>query len=276
MRSVAVVWSPIVQTLIKLPGAPQDQLRLALTRTFKAPELDSLLPRRRRVEINAATNPDFEGNPALRPETARGLDASVEHHFTKTALLSLALSRRELDDYVSTEVAYGADGRWVGRPVNAGRASVRSLALETKFPLVLLWAAAPAIELCANLNRNWSSVAQVAATGNRMAQQIALSAAVAFDYSHGVLGTGTSLGFLQDAWTRTTATQSVYRGRRRDMDLYALWKFAKKRQLRLTVGNLLAQDNFAATQYHNEAGSSTRRTIAAGEISVRALFENAF
>lgn len=40
--------------------------------------------------------------------------------------------------------------------------------------------------------------------------------------------------------------------------------------------HLLAQDNVAATQYRNEAGSTIRRTIAPGEISVRALFENTF
>lgn len=60
------VWSPLLQSLWKLGG--EDQLRLAVTRTYKAPEIFELIPRRYTVDSgNSATNPDQQGNPALHP-----------------------------------------------------------------------------------------------------------------------------------------------------------------------------------------------------------------
>jgi outer membrane receptor protein involved in Fe transport len=35
------VWSPVIQTLWKLPGTEKDQLRFALSRTYKAPVTQS-------------------------------------------------------------------------------------------------------------------------------------------------------------------------------------------------------------------------------------------
>lgn len=276
VESTAHVWSPIAQTLIKFPNLPNDQLRLALTRTFRAPDILSLLPRRRKYEINSATNPDIEGNPDLQPELARGLDVTYEHYFTKNALFSVGLSSREFDDYTLTEVRYGADGRWVERPINAGSATILGLELETKFPLGLVWKNAPAIEVRGNLSRNWSSVAQVAPPGNRVAQQIPLSATLAMDYTRGALTTGGSFVFLKGAWTRVTAAQSVATFNRRDFDIYALWKLNPMQQIRVTVGNVLGQDTTAASQYRTNEGSTTRTTIAAGQVSVRAIFEHKF
>ena len=276
VKSNANVWSPIAQTLIKFPDLPNDQLRLAVTRTFKAPELGSLLPRRSRNEINSSTNPDAEGNPGLKPELARGVDATYEHFFAKSALISVGLSSREIDNYTLTEVTLDTDGRWVGRPVNAGSASVRGLELESKFPLSLLMASSPAVEVRASLGRNWSSVERVPGPGNRVAQQIPLSASLSLDYTRGALTTGGSFVFRKGAWTRMTAAQSAGSWNRRYLDIYGLWKLNAKQQLRVTMGNLLAQDNIVANEYREAAGSTTRTTVAPGFASVRALFEQKF
>jgi hypothetical protein len=40
------VLSPVFQTLYKLPGGKGDQVRLAVSRTYKASDLRSLVPRR--------------------------------------------------------------------------------------------------------------------------------------------------------------------------------------------------------------------------------------
>ena len=179
----ANVWSPVAQALVKLRGLPGSQVRLALTRTFKAPDLNSLMPRRRLLEINAPTNPDVDGNPLLRPEMGRGLDVTYEHYFSKTALVSVGVSTRDIDDYTLTQVTQDPGERWVGRPVNAGRARVRGLELEAKLPLTLLNAAWPAVELRASVSRNWSRVGQVPGPGNRVAQQVPLQATLAADYA---------------------------------------------------------------------------------------------
>ncbi|MFP5391440.1 MAG: TonB-dependent receptor plug domain-containing protein, partial [Gammaproteobacteria bacterium] len=51
------VLSPIFQTLYKLPDS-RDQLRLALTRTYKAPPVGNLIPRRFTSTNNSQTEPD--------------------------------------------------------------------------------------------------------------------------------------------------------------------------------------------------------------------------
>lgn len=273
---VSSLFSPIAQVLIKFPDMPNDQLRVALTRTFKAADMASLSPLRRKAEINSSTNPDREGNPRLRPELARGMDVTYEHYFSKSALLSIGVSSREIDDYTLTEVALGIDGRWVGRPVNAGHARTRSLELESKFPLALLNADLPGVQVRASLSRNWSFVEQVPAPGNRLAEQIPLSALVSLDYSYGALTTGASFNFRQGAWSRVSADQSAGTWNRRDLDLYGVWQLNARQQMRVTLGNLLAQDTAAAKEYTDAAGTIRRTAIVPGHASVRALFEQKF
>jgi outer membrane receptor protein involved in Fe transport len=276
IKTASSIFSPIAQTLIKLPNMPNDQLRIAFTRTFKAPEIASLSPQRRKFETNSSTNPDRAGNPGLRPEQARGLDVTYEHYFTKSALFSIGGSNREIDDYTLTEVTVGTDGRWVGRPINAGRARTRGLELEAKFPLTLLEAKLPAVEVRANLSRNWSSVEQVPSPGNRVAQQMPLSASLSLDYSYGALSTGGSFNFRQGAWSRVSAAQRAGTWNNRNLDLYGVWKLNAKQQMRVTLGNLLAEDAITASEYTDAAGTIRRTSIAPGSASVRALFEQRF
>jgi len=69
------VWSPVMQLLWKLPEQEKDQLRFALSRTYKAPTTRSLVPRRYTANNdNGPNNPDFQGNPQLLPELAWGAD----------------------------------------------------------------------------------------------------------------------------------------------------------------------------------------------------------
>lgn len=275
-RTASDVWSPLIQTLVKLPGLPDDQIRIALTRTFKAPDLNSLTPRRRRIEVNASTNPDVDGNPLLRPEIAQGIDITYEHYFSKTALLSVGASARHIDDYTLTLVSLGDDGRWVGRPVNAGQAQVRGLEFEAKFPLSLLKAEWPAIDLRGSLSRNWSTVDQVPGPDNRVAQQIPLQATVGADYAFATWTAGGSFVYRKGTWTTVTMAQRSLTVSRRDLDFYALWKRNSHQQIRFTLSNLLSQGDFSASQFVAVTGNTTRTINVTGHISVRALFEQKF
>ena len=126
------VWSPLAQTLYKLPDS-RDQLRLALTRTYKAPAASSLIPRRFTTPNNSQTEPDFRGNPDLKPELATGIDASYEHYWAEKALLSASVSVRLIGDFTRQGLIL-ENGRWIQTPVNDGKAVTRSLELEAKFP----------------------------------------------------------------------------------------------------------------------------------------------
>lgn len=272
----ANIWSPIFQTLFKLPNYSNDQVRLALTRTFKAPELTSLIPLRHRNEQNSSTNPDVEGNASLRPEVANGIDITYEHYFNKTALFSIGASSRNIQDYTLMLIDQGTDGRWISTPVNAGSARTRGLELEAKFPLNLLSKNWPAVELRSSLSRNWSSVDQVPGPNNRVAQQVPFQSSFSADYSVGALTTGGSFTFRRGAWSNVTAAQSTFTITRRDLDLYALWKLKEKRQIRVTLGNLLKADDVTANRFASDQGTLTRTVKSSGYSSARVLFEQKF
>lgn len=270
------VWSPLAQVLYKLPNSKADQLRLALTRTFKAPDTGSLVPRRFRSTNNSAIEPDYQGNPDLKPELATGIDASYEHYFLEGGVFSVAASSRRITDFTRRDVVLASDGRWISLPVNDGTAQTRSLEVEAKFPLKVFVKDAPALDLRASVSRNWSSVDSVPGPNNRLDQQTPLSATFGLDYKHGPLTTGGSFTFRNGGPVRISASQSSYQTVRRDAEFYGLWKFTPKTQFRLTINNVLAQDWISENFYQTESGSSHLRTVFPGTMFVRATLEMKF
>jgi outer membrane receptor for ferrienterochelin and colicins len=267
------VFSPILQTLYKLPGARGDRLRLALTRTYKAPELQSLTPVRTLSLNNSQTEPDTIGNPNLKPELALGLDASWEHDWAEGALLSVSGSTRRITDATRNLVVLD-DGRWTSLPTNAGDARVYSLELETKFPLKAIMHTAEALDLRASVARNWSRVDAVPGPDNRLDAQTPLSGTLGADYRHGALTLGGSYVFKSGGPVRIDADQFSWQSAHRDLDVYALWTFDPKTQLRLSGANLLAQDGASSRTYLTPGlGSQTLRTVTEGHRSVRAALE---
>ncbi|KQQ97072.1 hypothetical protein ASF77_03665 [Massilia sp. Leaf139] len=256
------VFSPILQTLWKLPGTDSEksshQLRLALSRTYKAPDLYSLVPRRNAWENNSPTEPDFQGNPALRPELAWGVDAAWEHYWAEGAMVSVGTTLRRIDNYTSNRIYF--DGmRWIFTPFNEDRAAVRTLDIETKFPLAALVEGAPAIDLRAGVSRNWSRVASVPGPDNRMEQQTPLTANLGIDYTSGALSAGASLAHRRGGPVRVAANRGFYSHARTDLETYALWKFNPKIQLRVAVANLLGEDNHFEASYADPASGVEKR-----------------
>jgi outer membrane receptor for ferrienterochelin and colicin len=272
----STVLSPLFQTLYKLPDTKGDQLRLAVTRTYKAPDLQSLIPHRFTQANNSPTQPDFTGNPNVKPELALGVDAAWEHYWAEGALLSVSGSMRNIDNNTRNQV--GFDGsRWVARPVNTGHARARGLELEAKFPLKAVIKTSTALDLRASLSRNWSSVDAIPGPNNRLMGQTPLSATLGADYKLGQLSTGGSFVFKNGGEVRVSANQVSYESVRRDLDLYALWKFDAKRQLRVSVANLLGQDYISESGY-TLAGEGTQRsrTVYPGSPTLRATLEMKF
>jgi outer membrane receptor for ferrienterochelin and colicins len=279
-HSRSSVWSPLMQTLYKLPGTKADQVRFAVTRTYKAPDLQSLIPRRFPSPNNNSTSPDYMGNPNLKPELALGLDASYEHYFAEGGLFSISGSSRKISDITRTLVVEQpqADGkiRYVALPSNAGNARARGLEMEAKFPLKLIFDKAPAIDLRASVSRNWSTVDFVPGPDNRLDQQTPLSATLGIDYKAGPLTTGGSFAFRTGGPVRISETQTSYQTVRRDLDLYALWKFNPKVQLRLALANVLGQDWISASTYAQRDMLMTRTSIAPAYMITRATLEVKF
>jgi outer membrane receptor for ferrienterochelin and colicins len=272
----STVWSPLAQTLYKLPNTKGDQVRLALTRTYKAPDLQSLIPHRFTSVNNDQTQPDNTGNPALKPELALGIDAAYEHYWAEGALLSAAVSARDIDNNTRAQTIFDGS-RWVARPVNTGHARARSLELEAKFPLKALIATTTALDLRASVSRNWSSVDNVPGPHNRLMGQTPLSATLGADYKLGAFSAGGSFVFKNGGEVQVSSNQLTYESVRRDLDLYALWKFDPKRQLRIAASNVLGKDYISASSY-TVAGLGTQRsrTIYPGSATLRATLETKF
>jgi outer membrane receptor protein involved in Fe transport len=275
IKNSTSVLSPVAQTLYKLPGTKGDQVRLAVTRTYKAPGQQQIIPHRFTSVNNSQTEPDQIGNPNLKPELALGIDASYEHYWAEGALLSASVSSRRITDYTRNLVSF--DGaRWISAPTNSGDARTYGLELEAKFPLKAVMETTTNLDLRASVSRNWSTVSSVPGPDNRLDGQTPLSATLGADYKAGPLTLGGSYVFKNGGFVRVSGNQISYQSVRRDLDLYALWKFTPKLQLRVATANLLAQDTISQSSYSTSAGTQTSRTLNPVNRSVRATMEMKF
>jgi hypothetical protein len=104
-----------------------------------------------------------------------------------------------------------------------------------------------------------------------------VSATLGADYKLGQLTTGASYTFRNGGPVRISLQQAACQSVRRDMDVYALWKFNPKNQLRVAVSNVLAQDYVNATSYTERSGIVTNATTTnPGNLVVRATMEMKF
>ncbi len=277
IRNRSSVWSPLMQTLYKIPNRKGEQVRLALTRTYKAPGTASLIPRRFTSTNNSPTEPDNQGNPDLRPELATGIDAAYEKFWEQGAMFSFSAAVRRITDYNRRGLVF-VNGRWVSMPINSGTANTKSIEFDAKFPLQTLYKEALPIDFRFNMNRNWSSVDSVPGPNNRLAQQAPFSATIGLDYrmKGGEVTAGGSYSFKSGGTVRTSQTQSTYLTPRRELDVYGLWKFTPKTQFRLTLANVLRQDNMNESTYFDQFGSLKLSSTFPSSMQVRAHLEIKF
>lgn len=277
VRNRSSVWSPILQTLWKLPESKNDQLRFGLTRTYKAPDTNRLIPRRFASNNNSETSPDSMGNPNLKPELAWGLDAAFEHYLAAGGSLSASVFMRRIEDITRTDLSK-ASGAWVAMPVNDGVATTRGIEFDGKFNLRSLIEEAPAIDFRGNLSFNWSKLEAVPGPHNRIDSQTPISANLGLDYKLAKLPLtlGGNYSFQNGGPVRISAAQSSYSVPKRALDLYALWKFDTKTSLRLTLANALQQDHIAASANAGADGASARTTTTPTTMTYRAMLEHKF
>jgi len=238
----AGAWSPIFQTLYRPARpdgdtGPRDGFRLAVSRTYKAPNIVQLMPRRYTVDNNnSATNPDQQGNPGLRPELALGVDVAWERTFGKNGLTSVSAFHKRIRDITVTDISQSL-GVWTATPVNAGKATVRGIEFEAKATIGRL-----AVRV--NLARNWSRIDSVPRPDNRIAGQPLGSGNVGLDYTaaNRAIDVGGSYTFTGRIANRSSAWIVDTEGAQRQLDLYALWKRNATSRLRLSVSDLLQQD----------------------------------
>ncbi len=243
----ASVLSPILHTVWRIPGTTKDQVRASLSRAYRAPQLTELLATPLASRLNGPTRPDRMGNPDLKPELAQGLDLAYEHYLGKSGIISAGGFVRRIDDLIRRELSLvqTAQGlRWVSRPANAGDARSSGIELEAKLMASELWQDAPKVDLRANYSYFWSSVDQVPGPDNRLDQQVRQTGNLGIDYHLNKLplSIGGTYNWTPAGAVQLSSVERVVTGAKRQLDIYALWKFDANTNLRIGGRNLLAQD----------------------------------
>jgi len=252
ISNTSKVFSPLLHAVWKIPGYEKDQVRASLTKSYKSPNVQDLIAAPFLSRLNSATSPDRTGNPNLRPELATGLDLAYEHYLGRSGIVSVSGFVRNIDNLIRRELTLQQTElgpRWISSPANIGNAHTSGIELEAKFALSELMENAPQIDFRSNYSHFWSKVDGIPGPDNRLDQQAKQTANLGMDYrlKDIPLTLGTSYNWTPAIRTRTSDKQVVETSRKRVLDMYALWRFDGRTQIRISANNLLADD---ATGYN--------------------------
>ncbi len=253
------VFSPVLQALWTVPDTEKDQVRLALSRTYKAPGPRDLAPHRQVVNNNnSPSNPDYQGNPGLLPELATGIDLGYDHNLTGGGTVNFSGFVRHIKN-VTTDKLFFNNGGWISTRANQGVARVYGVEVDAKLPLGRFLKDAPAIEFSLNAARNWSRLESVSGPDNRLADQTPITANFGIDYQRTQAHTmGINFNFQNGGRVKISESLSSYSGVTRTVDLFSTWKLSKATQLKVSLGNALhqsavAEQIYQATEYSNRS-----------------------
>lgn len=267
------VWSPVAQMVWKLPAHDRDQVRAALSRTYKAPQPRDLVPRRYTTNNdNSPTNPDIQGNPLLRPELAWGLDLAYESYFGRGGVASISAYGRRIRDVMLQEL-WVENNKWISTPVNGGGARVHGIEVDAKVPVVAFQPDWPTMDLRANLGRNWSRVDDLPAPNNRLAAQAPLSANVGVDLRFkSAITAGVNFHVVSGNVARLTPALTTKTGILRELDTYIAWH-AWRGQWRLSASDVLHQTRRDGQLYYDGNTLNDRMSFTPRQAVVRLQYE---
>lgn len=257
LGNTSAVLTPMLHVAYKLDAAGKDLVRASLTRSYKAPDISTLLARPAPNSLyadlsqsNVMLAPDSIGNPALRPELATGLDLAYEKYLSGGGLFSVGVFYREISDLVRSVTSlqanpdYASAPRWVSQAANfsSGRAAGLELELKGRAGELLpsLFDAKLPLSLRGALNYYRSEVDTVPAPDNRLDGQQPWSGNFGMDYRFNSkpLTIGGNFAFTPDFVTRQSLSQTLDQGRSRSMDVFARWMVSDKVSMRLALSNI--------------------------------------
>ena len=249
------------------PSKGKDMVRASLTRSYKAPELNSLLARPvysslfRDLSLpNTAASPDRIGNPALKPELATGLDLAFESYLPGGGVFSIGGFHRSVSNLIRNvttgPTVQGTNApRYVSMPVNFSKARTTGLELELKGRagelLPALFSAQLPLNLRGSLNVYRSQVRALDGPDNRLDGQQPWSGNLGFDYrlSQAPVSVGASLAYTPGYRTQQTAVQALDQVRARSLDAFVLWNINRGMGLRVAASNLAPLDSESRTDF---------------------------
>lgn len=269
------VWTPLLQAVFKPDAQKRDQLRMALTRSYKTPTLHQLMARYvPSLGDNTWTQPDRNGNPDLRPELATGLDIGFERYLAQGGVLSANLFHRNITDLIRYTTTFNGT-RYVSSPGNVGDAVTQGIELEAKFRLNQWFSEAWPIDVRSNVSFFRSRVKDVPGPDNRLDQQPSSTGNLGGDYRLRSLPltVGGNFNWNPAYDTRVTSQQWAYQGAKRVLDVYGLWRLSPSAGLRLTVSNLVPLDYVTGSTFRADGQTESARTTARNWQSVQLRLE---
>jgi outer membrane receptor for ferrienterochelin and colicins len=290
VSNTSSVWSPLLHTVYRFSEENRDQVRLSLTRSYRAPTLANLIARPTLSTLypadgtNSPTSPDKVGNPELRPELAWGLDAAFEHYLDQGGILSASVFHRSIDDLIRSStslqtVSWSPAQRWVNEPQNIGHASAYGVELEAKFRVAELFdGLLLPLDLRLNYSRFWSAVDAIPGPNNRLDQQPKQTANIGMDYRLRSLPLtlGGNLNWTPAYAVQQSPTQVYLQGLKQVFDCYALWRFSPAVQLRLAAANLLHRDYLTGNEVIADGTDQLADVVARTYIAYTARLEIKF
>jgi outer membrane receptor for ferrienterochelin and colicins len=274
IKNTSSVPSPIMNLLWKVPGSEKDQVRLGISRTYKPTNIGELVPRRFFAANNSPVTPDFIGNPNLKPELSWGIDTGYEHYPAGGGNISLSFYHRRITDIIQRQVSF-EDGLYIVRPMNVGEGRVTGIEFDTKAKLSQLWEGAPGVDLRFNAAYNKSEVDNLPGPFNRLDAQVPWNGTVGADYRFAGLPItiGTSFTARAGGTVRTSENQVIYKSVDRQLEMFALWRFAPGMSLRFVVQDVLAQDFIQVNRFTDAAGMVERSSVEPRYTRFGVLFE---
>ena len=206
----------------RTPLSENLQIRANIARLTRTPALTDVVNRIVPSQgVNSANNPDFNGNPNLKPESTISLDAGFEQRLAPQGVWGGSLFVRSVSDVVARPIS-DVSGRWVQSPTNVGGAVVWGL--ETDVKSDLRWAGLPADwSLGANASLLQSRMKGGAIDGQRIPGQAryTMSANIAkpLNQRGGWFG-GASLNFQGASDLASSATTSGREHAHQNLDVY--------------------------------------------------------
>ncbi|MCE2916226.1 MAG: TonB-dependent receptor [Rubrivivax sp.] len=275
VRNTSSVLSPLWHLTWRLDPKGRDIVRASVARTYRAPNVGTLLARPAINALyldtslsNTELAPDRIGNPALRPELSTGLDIAFEKYMAAGGIWSVGVFHRKITDLTRTvtllqNVSWATAPRWVAQPRNFSSATTRGLEFEIKgraselMPKLL--AGMKNTNLRASLNFYRSSVEALPGPDNRLDGQQPWTSTLGFD--HRVNGTPLNFGgslTINPAYdTRLLLDQVQQRSSTKSLDLFAQWVFKPGLSMRVAAN--------AGSQPFGPTNSVIRTVFAGGD-----------
>ena len=259
VRNSSSIVTPLAHLVWRINAPKKDQLRLSVTQSYQTPALFNLVPRPRLDSTypvpgpNLASNPDYAGNPFLKPERANGIDFAYEHYSEGGGVVSINLYSRRINDLVRgvillENVSWATSPRYVHRSRNIGRATSNGIEFDAKLQLSEMIANGPPVDLHANASVFDSKVDSVPGPNNRLNGQPRAKGNFGADYrpKGSAFAVGATVSYTPAFTLQDTDAQQSGSSANRTIDAYVVWTITPTTKLRLAVSNL-APRNYAGS-----------------------------